>query len=142
MRDNGPPSVPQQNAGLGAGVPLNVSGFWGNSSLPNKSTGPTPVAFDYTTPGPSVLDGTLSSVSPQNTVSAAQRSGTASTTTYDTSSGVTVVRRDEAWYAGSADPVTYGLIYRGIRGKEEAGLRDPIGEGLITESQAEAAYQM
>ncbi|RSH92460.1 hypothetical protein EHS25_008876 [Saitozyma podzolica] len=142
MRDNDAPSVPHQKPGLGTGVPLNVSGFWGNSSMPSRSTGPTPVAFDYITPGPSTLDGTLSSVSPQNTVSAAQRSGTASTTTFDTSSGVTVVRRDEAWYAGSADPVTYGLIYRGIRGKEEAGLRDPIGEGLITESQAEAAYQI
>lgn len=50
--------------------------------------------------------------------------------------------RDEAWFQTWADPERFSLIHRGVQGKEERGLRDPIIEGIITESQAEMMYQM
>jgi len=50
--------------------------------------------------------------------------------------------RDETWYRRWADPETFGLVNQGLKGKEESGLRDPIAEGIITEAQAEVAYQL
>lgn len=50
--------------------------------------------------------------------------------------------RDEAWFREAADPETFGLIDRGMGSKEEHGLRDPVIEGIVTSSHAEAAYQM
>lgn len=48
--------------------------------------------------------------------------------------------RDEAWFRRTADPETFGRIDRGILGKEEKGLRDPIAEGIITKRRAEEVY--
>lgn len=50
--------------------------------------------------------------------------------------------RDEAWFLGKADPESFGLMHRGMKGKEEQGLKDPVAEGILGERQAEAAYQM
>ena len=48
--------------------------------------------------------------------------------------------RDEAWFRRTADPETFGRIDRGILGKEEKGLRDPIAEGIISKRRAEEVY--
>ena len=48
--------------------------------------------------------------------------------------------RDEAWFKRTADPETFGRIDRGILGKEEKGLRDPISEGIISKRRAEEVY--
>jgi hypothetical protein len=48
--------------------------------------------------------------------------------------------RDEAWFRRNADPETFSKIDRGIHGKEERGLRDPIAEGIITRRRAEEAF--
>jgi hypothetical protein len=48
--------------------------------------------------------------------------------------------RDEAWFRRTADPETFGRIDRGILGKEEKGLRDPIAEGVISKRRAEEVY--
>lgn len=50
--------------------------------------------------------------------------------------------RDETWFRTWADPEKFGLINRGMQGKEEMGLRDPIVEGIVSESQAEIMYQL
>lgn len=50
--------------------------------------------------------------------------------------------RDETWYRRWADPESFGLVHRGMKSKGELWLRDPIAEGIITEPQAEAAYQL
>lgn len=48
--------------------------------------------------------------------------------------------RDETWMRTWADPERFSLINRGMQSKEELGLKDPIEEGIISESQAEMMY--
>ncbi|WVW80730.1 hypothetical protein I302_102716 [Kwoniella bestiolae CBS 10118] len=50
--------------------------------------------------------------------------------------------RFQGWYRSLADPETYGLIHRGMMTRTHEGLRDPIEAGVITEGQAEVAFQI
>lgn len=50
--------------------------------------------------------------------------------------------RDETWYRRAADPEAFSLIHGGMGSMAEHGLRDPVTDGILSASLAEALYQM